>query len=261
MLKGCQAVQSSECRMRQRIGATVRAVAVTLPRMIVIAGAGIGGLTLGCALARAKRRFRILERAPKLRPVGAGIALSANAFQALACVGLDGPVRACGCELAVADLRDSSGRVLLSTRLRDLAPGGSVAMTRTSLQQTLLAALDTAVEAGRSVVGYDAAPQGVRVLVSDGEELNADLLVAADGLHSTVRKRMRGDERCRYSGQTSWRGLVTGVDLVQQDRVTETWGPGGRFGAVPVGPRQVYWFAVANARAGESDGPDPGSEL
>src|SRR5436190_6257384 len=229
--------------------------------MIVIAGAGIGGLTLGCALSRSGREFRIFERAAELRPVGAGIALSANAFQALAYIGLEERVRRCGCELAVADLCELSGRVLLSTRLGDLGPGGTVAMTRTGLQQALLAALGTAVETGRCIVGYKSAPDGVRVRLADGEELDADLLVGADGLHSAVRRAMRGDERPRYSGQTSWRGLVTSVRLPREDRVIESWGPGQRFGIVPVGPMQVYWFAVANAPAGQRDGADAISEL
>ena len=229
--------------------------------MIIIAGAGIGGLTLGCALSRSRRRFRIFERAPKLRAVGAGIALSANAFQALAHVGLAKQVRACGCELAVADIRNTAGRVLISMRVRDLAPGGTVAMTRTGLQQTLLAALGATVETGRAVAGYNSTPGGVRVRLADGEELDAELLIGADGLHSAVRQAMRGDEPLRYSGQTSWRGLVADVDLSEPDRVTESWGPGRRFGIVPVGLRQVYWFAVANAPARERDGADPRGEL
>lgn len=229
--------------------------------MIVIAGAGIGGLTLGCALSRSKRPFRIFERAPKMRPVGAGIALSANALQALAHIGLAHQVRAAGHELAFADLCDSAGSVLLSTRLRDLAPGGTVAMTRTALQQTLLAALDAPVETGRAVVGYHAIPTGVRVRLADGEELDAELLVGADGLHSAVRRSMHGDEPVRYSGQTSWRGLVSGVELAHRDRVTESWGAGQRFGIVPVGPQETYWFAVADAPQALRDGPDPVSEL
>lgn len=226
--------------------------------MIVIAGAGIGGLTLGCALSRSQRRFRIFERAANLRAVGAGIALSANAFQALAHVGLEHQVRACGWELAVADICDPVGRVLISI---SLVPGGTVAMTRTALQQTLLASLGTTVETGRAVVAYDSTPDGVRVRLADGEEVDAELLIGADGLHSAVRQAMRGDEALRYSGQTSWRGLVADVDLRRPNRVSETWGSGQRFGIVPVGVRHIYWFAVANAPAGQSDGPDPCREL
>ena len=51
--------------------------------MILIAGAGIGGLTLGCALSRHGIPFRIFEKAPELKPAGAGIALAENALRAL----------------------------------------------------------------------------------------------------------------------------------------------------------------------------------
>jgi 2-polyprenyl-6-methoxyphenol hydroxylase-like FAD-dependent oxidoreductase len=77
--------------------------------MIVIAGGGIGGLTLGCALSRARKPFRILERASELRAVGAGIALSPNAFQALAHVGIEDQVRDGGWDLAVAELCGRGG--------------------------------------------------------------------------------------------------------------------------------------------------------
>ena len=76
-------------------------------------------------------------------------------------------------------------------------------------------------------------------------------------MHSSVRRAMRGDETLRYSGQTSWRGLVTGVDVNQPHGVTESWGPRQRFGIVPIAVSHVYWFAVVNAPAGEQDEIDP----
>ena len=103
--------------------------------MIVIAGGGIGGLTLGCALSQARKPFRIFERAVELRPVGAGIALSPNAFQAFAHIGMDDRVRRCGWDLEVADLCDSKGRVLIRARVPKLASGLTKAMTRANLQQ------------------------------------------------------------------------------------------------------------------------------
>jgi 2-polyprenyl-6-methoxyphenol hydroxylase-like FAD-dependent oxidoreductase len=229
--------------------------------MIVIAGGGIGGLTLGCALSRARRPFRIFERAPELRPAGAGIALSANAFQALAHAGIDEQVRRRGWELATAEICDSKRRVLVEVRMRDLAPDASRAMTRAKLQQTLLEALGTTVETGRAVASYQPTPGGVVVQLADGEKVDAELLVGADGLHSAVRRAMRGEEALRYSGQTSWRGLTAGVELEDAHRVIESWGPGKRFGIVPIGPGHVYWFAVANAPAGERDDGDAQREL
>lgn len=229
--------------------------------MIVIAGAGIGGLTLGCALARAHRSFRIFERATELRPTGAGIALSANAIRALAHVGLDDQVRACGQELAVAAICDPSGRVLLAVDVREVVPGGTVAMARASLQEVLLSALGTTVRTGQPVLGYESRPTGVRVTVAPSETIDAELLVGADGLRSTIRQAMRGTEPLRYSGQTSWRALVENIELPQADGFTESWGAGQRFGVVPIGSGRVYWYAVADRAAGGRDVADPRASL
>jgi 2-polyprenyl-6-methoxyphenol hydroxylase-like FAD-dependent oxidoreductase len=228
--------------------------------MIVIAGGGIGGLTLGCALSQARKPFRIFERSVELRPVGAGIALSPNAFQAFAHIGIDDRVRRCGWDLEFADLCDSKGRVLLRARVPKLPAGVTKAMTRANLQQALIETLGTNVETGRAVQSYQSRPSGVRVRMADGEEVEAELLVGADGLHSSVRRAMLGDETLRYSGQTSWRGLVTS-DVNQPHCVTESWGLRQRFGIVPIGVRHIYWFAVMNAPAGERDEIDPRHEL
>ena len=230
--------------------------------MIVIAGAGIGGLTLGCALARAGRPFVIFERAEQLRPVGAGIALSQNAFSALAHLELEQAARAAGQELTEAVICDQTGRALITSQVKQVAEGGStVAMARADLQAVLLNALGGLVETGRSVRAYRARPGGVIVEMEDGAEIKADLLVGADGLHSSVRRVMRGSEPLRYAGYTSWRALVDDVELPRADRFTESWGPGHRFGIAPIGPRRVYWFAVADAPAGEHDAGDPRPDL
>ena len=224
--------------------------------MIVIAGAGIGGLTLGCALARRGKPFRILERAADLRPAGAGIALSENALRALAHIDLADDVRRHGHELGIAGILDQRGRALFEQRIRDLIAGTTVAMARTTLQQALLSAMNATVETGREVTGYDQLANGVRIHLAGGATLEADLLVGADGLHSTVRRVMRGPEPLRYSGYTSWRALVDDVDLADPDRFTESWGAGERFGIVPLKDRGVYWFAVADAPAAERTGGD-----
>ena len=221
--------------------------------MIVIAGAGIGGLVLGCALARHGIPFRVLEKAPELKPVGAGIAMADNALRALAHIGLDERVRAAGAALVRADICDPSGRVI--TGLGTL-PFPIVVLSRTALQHALLEPIVSHVQCGRSVVGYESRRNGTGVRLDSGEVVEADLLVGADGLRSQVRRTMRGDEPLRYSGQTSWRALVDGVDLPEPDRMTETWGGALRFGVVPLGGRRTYWYAVAEAPAGGEDSDD-----
>ena len=229
--------------------------------MILIAGAGIGGLTLGCALARQGRAFRIFDRAPELRAAGAGIALADNAFRALAHLGIDERVRACGEPLAIAAVCRPSGRVVGGFRSEDLKLGATVAMSRTRLQQVLIDALGCAVETGRTVSGYEQAGAGVRVRFEDGAVVDGTLLVGADGLHSRVRRAMLGDSPLRYSGQTSWRALTRNGGLVDPGHFTETWGPGRRFGIVPIGDDGIYWYAVADAPAGGRDAGDPREAL
>jgi 2-polyprenyl-6-methoxyphenol hydroxylase-like FAD-dependent oxidoreductase len=221
--------------------------------VIAIAGAGIGGLTLGCALARHRIPFRIFEKAPQLAPVGAGIALADNALRALAHIDLAEAVRARGFALTRADICDPSGRVIVD--MRDL-PFPVVVMPRSALQQTLLEPVAGQVECARAVAGYERGASGIAVRFGEGDAVNADLLVGADGLHSQVRRAMRGGEPLRYSGQTSWRALADNVDLPDPHRTTETWGPGLRFGIVPLGAGRVYWFAVADAPAGARDPAD-----
>ena len=222
--------------------------------MIIIAGAGIGGLTLGCALKRAGLPFRIFERAAELRPAGAGIALAPNALQALAHLGLADRVCARGHELGVAALCNPDGRRIMTAPIREIAAGGILAMTRTSLQEVLFEALDVPVECGRAVAAYEATTEGVRVHFADGSSAEGDAIVAADGLRSAVRRAMRGDEPVRYSGQTSWRALVD-VRLDDVSLMTETWGAGQRFGVVPLTLGSVYWFATADAPAAGHDEP------
>ena len=229
--------------------------------MILIAGAGIGGLTLGCALARQGRDFRIFERAPELRPAGAGIALADNAFRALAHIGLDAQVRACGEALAVAAICRPSGRAISVFRGGDLGLGSTVAMSRSRLQQALAGALGRAVETGRTVAGYAHAAGGVRARFEDGEVIDGEMLVGADGLHSRVRREMLGESPLRYAGQTSWRALTRNGGRVEPGRFTETWGPGRRFGIVPIGDDGIYWYAVADASAGGRDTGDPREAL
>ena len=226
--------------------------------MIAIAGAGIGGLTLGCALAKHGIPFLIFERAAALLPAGAGITLAKNALSALAHIELDEAVRAAGQELKLVALRNRKGRTLVEARFGGAASGAFLAMTRARLQEILFAHLDPrCVRLGCEVVGYERTPDGIRLRAQDGRAIDATILVGADGLNSTVRRAMRGEEPLRYAGYTSWRALVSELPLADVHRSSETWGPGKRFGIVPLGGRQVYWFAVADAAASGRDDPDP----
>jgi 2-polyprenyl-6-methoxyphenol hydroxylase-like FAD-dependent oxidoreductase len=225
---------------------------------VVIAGAGIGGLTLAAALGRRNVRVTVLERESDIRPAGAGLALGPNAIAGLAQLGLADAIIAAGQTIGVSAILDSAGQLLgpefdVAELATDLgAP--IVAIHRARLHEVLLTAVGrNVVCTGAAVVRYDARGDGVQVIGKGGERIEADLLVGADGLHSAVRAQLFDDGPPRYAGYTSWRGVTPAGAVATPSRMSESWGRGERFGIVSIGFGEIYWFAVADAPAGGAD--------
>jgi len=229
---------------------------------IAIAGAGIGGLTLAAALRRRGHDVAVLERAARLGAVGAGISVQANAMTALARIDLAAAVAAEGTPIGEAAILDPRGRPLgppldLAALAAELGQA-SIAIHRARLHQVLHAAAGE-VTTGAEVTGFD--DRGDRVVVRHAAgEVEAELLVGADGLRSAVRAQLLGDEAPRYAGYTTWRGVTPAGAVEPPARATETWGRGLRFGVVPIGHGEVYWFAVETTAPGGRDG-DVAAEL
>jgi 2-polyprenyl-6-methoxyphenol hydroxylase-like FAD-dependent oxidoreductase len=70
----------------------------------------------------------------------------------------------------------------------------------------------------------------------------ADIVVGADGIRSTVRRSLFGEEPLRYGGHRAWRAGTRFDDERVRDRFVEVWGVGGGFGFGPAGPGRVYWY-------------------
>jgi 2-polyprenyl-6-methoxyphenol hydroxylase-like FAD-dependent oxidoreductase len=234
-------------------------------RTVLIAGGGIGGLTLGVALRRAGFSVRVFERAPSLRPVGAGITMQTNAILAFRTIGLDTAVAAAGHVMQRGSVLDAQGRVLGSMHLSEMAQelgAPLIAIHRARLQEVLQQALGPEpLVLGLKVVGFREEQGAVVARLSDGTEARGDLLVGADGLRSTVRAQLLDDGEPRYAGYTSWRGVCDVAGLADPSSTSETWGRGLRFGIVPIDQGRTYWFATANAPVGGIDAPDAHAEL
>jgi 2-polyprenyl-6-methoxyphenol hydroxylase-like FAD-dependent oxidoreductase len=221
---------------------------------VLIAGAGIGGAVLGLALQHAGIKYEIFERVATPREAGAGILIQAGAMRALRHIGLESAIVGSGCELERGTGQSASGALLSTTPFAGLgAP--TVAIHRGRLHSVLLGALEKGrVHLGRAIRVFEQDEHGVRALFEDGSRSSlGGLLIGADGLHSAVRKQLFGDTPTRYAGYTSWRGIAPCAGLVPPREILEIWGRGLRFGAVSLGPDETYWFAVANAPAGEVD--------
>ena len=226
---------------------------------VVIAGAGIGGLTLAVALKRRGVRVTIFEREAEIRPAGAGLALGPNAVAALTQLGLGEATLEAGAVINRSAIRDAAGRPLgaeidVARLAKDLG-AHFVALHRARLHQVLLNAVGPeAVRHGVAVLRYGPSADSVAVFGSDGTRMDTSLLVGADGLRSIVRAQLAGDGEPAYAGYTSWRGVTPPGAVPAPSRMSESWGHGERFGIVDIGFGQIYWFAVATAPPGGSDG-------
>ena len=226
---------------------------------ILIAGGGIGGLTAAIALRRAGFPVQVHERASEIREVGAGITLQANAILALRRIGLDQAVMEAGRPIGTASIRRWDGALLSGTDFREietLLGAPSVAIHRATLQKILLEALGSGVlHAGSEVAGYEAGPDSVEVRLGDGGRIAGAALIGADGIHSAVRARLLGDGDPLYAGYVSWRGVTPENFHPVPQEVSESWGPGRRFGIVPIEKGRVYWFTTLNTPPGGRDEP------
>ncbi|MFJ4868101.1 FAD-dependent monooxygenase [Streptomyces sp. NPDC088757] len=238
-------------------------------RRALVVGAGIGGLTVAVALHRRGWRVTVLERAADLTPVGAGIGLAPNAQRALDVVGLGDRVRALSAWQGDGGMRTPGGRWLVRTDAAAAAArfgGPLVLLHRATLVEILTSALpDGTVRTGTTATvtdpGDDRRPARVTAVTTAGEtEWEADLVLAADGIHSATRRALfPGHPGPRYSGRTSWRMVVPAPGRPFAPH--ETWGAGRLWGTQPLKDGRVYAYAMANAPEGARAPDDERAEL
>jgi len=227
---------------------------VKLDGKVLIAGAGIGGLTLAVALRRAGFDCELFEREPELRAVGAGILVQTSAMLALRTLGLDRPVQEGGHGVHLGYGKSEKGELLQSTSMREVAEefgAPTVAIHRGRLQEVLREGAEgVPLHLGDKLVDFEQEDSAVTAIFASGRRERGALLVGADGLHSAVREALVGETELRYAGYTSWRGIAEVEGAFPDGEVTELWGPGARFGYAAISTSEVYWFAVLNAPSG-----------
>jgi 2-polyprenyl-6-methoxyphenol hydroxylase-like FAD-dependent oxidoreductase len=168
---------------------------------VIVVGGGIAGLSVAIALRRTGNEAVVLERAPRVDPVGAGITLFANAMRALDRLGVGEAVAARGAAAIRSAILTSDGREL--TRVPSDLLEGTIALHRADLQAELAAASGD-VRLGVEVTAVEQGEDGVVARSTDGSEERGDLLVGADGLSSVVRRAI-ADAPGGESPQCRWK--------------------------------------------------------
>ncbi len=216
--------------------------------VVVVIGAGIGGLTAGLELAHAGFRVIIVERSPVLSEAGAGIQISPNAGRVLSRIGLDRAIAARSSEPTAIEAWDGHGgkrlAVLPGQVFRELYRFPYRIIHRADLQAALLEGCakrtDVTIMTGASVTEVSETVDNIAVTVTkDGDtaRFEAIALVAADGVRSTTRRSIAGASTPVPIGMTAWRTTIPAAHaqgIVDLDRVTVWLGRNGHVVHYPV---------------------------
>jgi 2-polyprenyl-6-methoxyphenol hydroxylase-like FAD-dependent oxidoreductase len=222
----------------------------TEPSFTIIGG-GIAGLTTAIALNQIGLRVEIFEASPTLRPLGAGLALAANAIQAFERLGIADAIIAKGRQLDAFSILDESGKTVTRTDSQSISQRYGInnfAIHRTELHQVLIEQFLDAnlpIHSEKKAIRIEQGPKDVTIYFEDGSKHHTDYLLVADGIHSSVRRQLLPNTAPRYAGYTCWRGVVHKPELTLTE-ASETWGARGRVGIVPLTDDRIYWFACVN---------------
>ena len=208
-----------------------------------VVGGGLGGLAAAVALRAVGWEVVVLERAAGFGEVGAGIGVLPNALRALGALGLADEVRAIGTPRVAGGVLDPRGRALARVDAAGLEH--VVAVHRADLHRVLRSALPE-----RCLV--------TSTEVRSAADVDADLVVAADGIRSRLRAELfPGYPGPVYTGTTAWRS-VTEARFPRDLAITQTLGPGTEFGVLPLGDGRVCWYAATTAPEGGGSADEVG---
>jgi salicylate hydroxylase len=182
---------------------------------ILMAGAGLGGLSAASCLMKAGHHVEIYEQAPQLGEVGAGIQVSANAMHVMQHLGLQDALLKVGVkpEAYVFRLHDT-GEVIqrFSLSQEQLHGAPYTQLHRADLHELLAARARQAdpnvVRLNHKVTGFTESADGVELHFANGTSAKGDLLIGADGVKSAVRGQLFGITPATYTGDAAWRIVV-----------------------------------------------------
>ena len=226
------------------------------PARVAIVGGGIAGLATALALRQRGLASTVYERAPALREVGAGIALWPNGTRVLGSLGVLNVVAATAGRADSVEILTATGtRLVRMDTSRAYAP--SLCVRRPDLLAALADAVgNESIRLGHEVVGVDQHGGAVELAFANGTTAESDLVVAADGLRSLVRREAVLEASLGYRGYTVWRGIGPAQEGWPSADACEVWGRRQRFGLFRLSDGQAYWYVCASRPPGQRSGDE-----
>jgi salicylate hydroxylase len=184
---------------------------------VVIAGAGIGGLTTALCLAKAGHDIHLVESSPAFLDIGAGIQCGANALCVMQTLGVLDRLTEVAVTPKRVEFRDYQSGLALHTMVlgqsyQEKYGAPYLHLHRSDLHSVLLGAFlniqPNGLTLDTKVLSYKEHDNLVKVELSNGDSIEADLLVAADGINSVIRKQLLGNTPATFTGNVAWRGVV-----------------------------------------------------
>ncbi len=225
---------------------------------VLVVGAGVGGISIARALLHDGHEVTVFERHSRVRAAGGAVTIWPTGARVLEKLGVD--TDGAGQALATLRVTTSGGHRVASFDLRAIGDrlGAPVRMIprRVLLERLLRGFPAERIRCGKRVVGVG----GGSVEFADGSRAEGDVVIGADGLHSTVRQLL-GAERAKPTGWCSWQGLLPLAGIRDRHVAEMIIGPRGNLGLWPAGDRGLQWWFDLPWRPGDGVAPDRPIEM
>jgi salicylate hydroxylase len=192
--------------------------------LIAVVGGGIGGLFTANALLARGFDVAVYEQAPALGEVGAGVFLTPNSVRQLTRVGLLPAVEKYGARVGTGShyFRHDGAPIAPVQVMDDAGWNATFGMHRADLVELLAAALPAGVvHTGHRAIGFEQTGEKATILFANGASAEADIVIAADGIHSEIRQFVVPPSRPVFHGSVAYRGVLKASAI--PDWPTDRW--------------------------------------
>ncbi|MHC0039016.1 FAD-dependent monooxygenase [Pseudoneobacillus sp. C159] len=220
---------------------------------LVIVGGGISGLATALALKKVGLAVSIYEKKMQENRAGSGILLSGKAVATLDDLGVLAPVLLQGVSSNQFIILDHHGKPITTIQAKPKKYPLFVFIHRNEFIEILLEALtDKHIFYNKKLAFFTTNHKKTQLYFEDGTIVKTDYLLGCDGIHSAIRAQLFPNRQLRYAGYSCWKGIVELSSEFFTTVPSETWGPKGRFGMIPLSKNRLYWYALKNGDLNDS---------